>query len=157
MKIRLIQIGKTDDKSIQALVDLYHLRIKKYHPFESLIIPDIKNSKNLQAEQQKKLEAELILKQISTTDRVILLDENGLTPDSVGFAKFIEQQALQSVKTLVFIIGGPYGFDQSVYQRANERIALSKMTFPHQLVRVIFAEQLYRANTIIKKEPYHHV
>jgi len=157
MKIKLIQIGKTDSHEIQTISDQYHLRIKKYHPFEIITIPDVKNAKNLQIEQQKKLEAEQILKQIQATDWVVLLDENGLSPNSVGFAKYLEQHMLQSIKNLIFIIGGPYGFDASIYQRAQDKIALSSMTFSHQLVRVIFAEQLYRANSIIRKEPYHHV
>jgi len=156
MKIKLIQIGKTDAAYLIEGIEKYNSRIKRYHPYQALTIPDIKNSKNLSQAQQKSLEAIQILKNIQNTDIVVLLDEKGKEFNSVSFAKFIEDTMLQSVKQLVFVIGGPYGFDASVYQRANRKIALSKMTFSHQLVRLIFAEQLYRANSIIKGEPYHH-
>ena len=156
MKVKLIQIGKTDASYLIEGIEKYNQRIKRYHSYEVITIPDIKNSKNLSHEQQKKQEAILILKNIQNPDVVVLLDEKGKEYTSVTFAKFIEETMLQSVKQLVFVIGGPYGFDASVYSRANRKIALSKMTFSHQLVRVIFAEQLYRANSIIKREPYHH-
>ncbi len=156
MKVKLIQIGKTDASYLTEGIDKYNLRIKRYHPYDVLTIPDIKNSKNLSQEQQKKQEGILILKNIQNADVVVLLDEKGKEFSSVKFANFIKDIMLQSVKQLVFVIGGPYGFDQSVYQRANRKIALSQMTFSHQLVRLIFAEQLYRANSIIKGEPYHH-
>ena len=156
MKVKLIQIGKTDASYLTEGIDKYNLRIKRYHPYDVLTIPDIKNSKNLTQEQQKKQEGILILKNIQNTDVVVLLDEKGKEFSSVTFANFIKDIMLQSVKHLVFVIGGPYGFDQSVYQRANRKIALSQMTFSHQLIRLIFAEQLYRANSIIKGEPYHH-
>lgn len=156
MKVKLIQIGKTDASYLTEGIDKYNLRIKRYHPYDVLTIPDIKNSKNLSQEQQKKQEGVLILKNIQNADVVVLLDEKGKEFSSVKFANFIKDIMLQSVKQLVFVIGGPYGFDQSVYQRANRKIALSQMTFSHQLVRLIFAEQLYRANSIIKGEPYHH-
>jgi len=156
MKVKLIQIGKTDANYLIEGIDKYNQRIKRYHPYEVLTIPDIKNSKNLSHEQQKKQEAILILKYIQNTDVVVLLDEKGKEFSSVKFANFIKDIMLQSVKQLVFVIGGPYGFDKTVYDRANRKIALSQMTFSHQLVRLIFAEQLYRANSIIKGEPYHH-
>ena len=156
MKVKLIQIGKTDTSYLTEGIDRYNKRIIRYHPYEVLTIPDIKNVKNISHEQQKKLEADKILKAIENTDFVVLLDEKGKALSSVKFADFINNTMLQSIKRLVFVIGGPYGFDQSIYARANRKIALSLMTFSHQLVRLIFAEQLYRANSIIKREPYHH-
>lgn len=156
MKIKLIQIGKTDAAYINEGIDKYTQRIKHYHNYEILTIPDIKNNKKLSQEQQKKQEALLILKNLQNTDVVVLLDEKGKEFTSVKFASFIEDTMLQSVKQMVFIIGGPYGFDESIYKRANRKISLSQMTFSHQLIRLIFAEQLYRANSIIKGEPYHH-
>lgn len=156
MKVKLIQIGKTDASYLTEGIEKYNKRIKHYHPYEIITIPDIKNVKNISQEQQKKLEAEKILKAIENTDLVILLDEKGKELSSVKFANFINDTMLQSIKQLIFVIGGPYGFDSSVYNRANRKIALSQMTFSHQLVRLIFAEQLYRANSIIKREPYHH-
>jgi 23S rRNA (pseudouridine1915-N3)-methyltransferase len=156
LKVKLIQIGKTDTSYINEGVELYTKRILKYHPYEVFTIPDIKNSKKMTEEQQKKAEGELILKQIQSSDFLVLLDENGKTYNSLEMAKFLEGQMLQSIKQMIFVIGGPYGFDSAVYERANRKIALSKMTFSHQLVRIIFAEQLYRANSIIKGEPYHH-
>ncbi len=137
-------------------IERYVQRIKRYHPYEIFTIPDIKNSKNLSESEQKKQEGKLILKQVRPEDHLILLDEKGKEMNSLEFSKLIENSMLQSIKQLIFVIGGPYGFDQEVYQRANRKIALSKMTFSHQLVRIIFAEQLYRANSIIKGEPYHH-
>lgn len=156
MKVKLIQIGKTDHSYLNEGIENYTKRIKKYHPYEIVTIPDIKNSKNLSSEQQKKQEAILILKAVQNTDVLVLLDENGKEMNSSQFAGFLEESMLQSVKQLCFVIGGPYGFDDSVYERANRKLALSQMTFSHQLVRLIFAEQLYRANSIIKGEPYHH-
>lgn len=156
MKVKLIQIGKTDTQYLIEGIKKYNLRIKKYHPYEVLTIPHLKNSKNLSSDVQKKQEALLILKNIKNTDVVVLLDEKGKTFSSSGFSKFLNEFMLQSVKNLVFVIGGPYGFDKTVYERANRKIALSEMTFSHQMIRLIFTEQLYRANSIIKGEPYHH-
>ncbi|MBN2668928.1 MAG: 23S rRNA (pseudouridine(1915)-N(3))-methyltransferase RlmH [Bacteroidales bacterium] len=157
MKVKLIQIGKTDLSFIVDAIEYYHKKIVRYHPFEVLTIPDIKNRKSLNELQQKKAEADLILKHLQSSDYIVLLDENGHSMNSVQFSDFIQNSMIQSIKQLVFIIGGPYGFDEEIYRIASSKIALSKMTFSHQLVRVIFAEQLYRANTIIKGEPYHHV
>jgi 23S rRNA (pseudouridine1915-N3)-methyltransferase len=131
-------------------------RIPHYVSFEMKVIPDIKNAKNMSEEQQKDKEGELILQQILPSDELILLDENGLEASSVDFARFLEKKMLSGIKRLVFVIGGPYGFSGSVYSRAIGKISLSKMTFSHQMVRLIFAEQLYRAFTILKGEPYHH-
>jgi len=155
MKATLILIGKTDNKMYQAAIDDYVSRINHYIPFDIQVIADLKNSKNLSEEQQKQKEGELILKLLQTSDTVVLLDEHGKEFRSIEYASWIEKKQ-QTAKRLVFIIGGPYGFSKDVYARANEKISLSKMTFSHQMVRLIFAEQFYRACTIIKGEPYHH-
>jgi len=156
MKISLVVIGKTDEAYLQKGLEIFMKRIPHYVPFEMKVIPDIKNAKNLSEEQQKDKEGELILQQILSSDELILLDENGLEASSVDFARFLEKKMLSGIKRLVFVIGGPYGFSGSVYSRAIGKISLSKMTFSHQMVRLIFAEQLYRAFTILKGEPYHH-
>lgn len=156
MKISLLVIGKTDEAYLQKGLGIFLKRIPHYVPFEMKVIPDIKNAKNLSEEQQKDKEGELILQQILSSDELILLDENGLEASSVDFARFLEKKMLSGIKRLVFVIGGPYGFSGSVYSRAIGKISLSKMTFSHQMVRLIFAEQLYRAFTILKGEPYHH-
>ncbi|MCF0244963.1 MAG: 23S rRNA (pseudouridine(1915)-N(3))-methyltransferase RlmH [Bacteroidaceae bacterium] len=155
MKITLILIGKTDSKMYQAAIDDYVSRINHYLPFDIQVIPDVKNSKNLSEQQQKQKEGEAILRLLSPSDTVILLDERGKEFRSVEYAAWIEKKQ-QTAKRLTFVIGGPYGFAKEVYDRANEKISLSKMTFSHQMVRLIFTEQLYRACTIIKGEPYHH-
>ncbi len=156
MKIKLLAIGKTDEKYLQTGMDIFAKRIPHYVPFEFKIIPDLKNNRNLTEIQQKEKEGEMILRELTTSDELILLDENGLTNSSVAFARFLEKKMLAGTRQLVFVIGGPYGFSESVYQRANQRISLSPMTFSHQMVRLIFLEQLYRAFTILKGEPYHH-
>ena len=156
MKISLVVIGKTDEAYLQKGLEIFMKRIPHYVPFEMKVIPDIKNAKNLSEEQQKDKEGELILQQILSSDELILLDENGLEASSVDFARFLEKKMLSGIKRLVFVIGGPYGFSGNVYSRAIGKISLSKMTFSHQMVRLIFAEQLYRAFTILKGEPYHH-
>jgi len=156
MKITFLAVGKTEDAYLKEGVEKYAKRLKHYTKLLFIEIEELKNTKALSAEQQKTKEAELILKKISATDYVILLDENGVTLTSQQFAAFIDKKALNSVSNLVFIVGGPYGFDQTVYERANDKISLSAMTFSHQMVRLFFVEQLYRAFTIIKGEPYHH-
>lgn len=156
MKITLIAVGKTEDKYLIEGIDKYLNRLKHYINFNVLIIPDIKNTKNLTEAQQKTKEAEVIAKQINPTDVVILLDEKGKKHSSVSFANYLNKQMIGSVQHLVFIIGGPYGFDESIYKRSNTSISLSDMTFSHQMVRLFFVEQLYRAFTILKNEPYHH-
>jgi 23S rRNA (pseudouridine1915-N3)-methyltransferase len=156
MKITLMIVGKTEDTWLKEGIDKYLKRLKHYTRLDLLEITELKNTKALTPEQQKTKEAELILKKISPLDHVILLDENGTELSSTQFAAWINKKALGSVANLVFIVGGPYGFDPSVYQRANDKISLSRMTFSHQMVRLFFAEQLYRAFTIIKGEPYHH-
>ncbi|MBR7018205.1 MAG: 23S rRNA (pseudouridine(1915)-N(3))-methyltransferase RlmH [Prevotella sp.] len=155
MKTTLILVGKTTNKHITACINDYVERIGHYMPFELITIPELKNTKNLSEEQQKERDGELILKQVQSQDILVLLDEHGQEFRSIEFASWIQKKQ-QTVRRLVFVIGGPYGFSSAVYQRGNEKISLSKMTFSHQMVRMIFAEQLYRACTIIKGEPYHH-
>ncbi|MGL5683875.1 MAG: 23S rRNA (pseudouridine(1915)-N(3))-methyltransferase RlmH [Marinifilaceae bacterium] len=156
MKVCLLVIGKTDASFVKAGIEEYEKRLKRYISYEMKIIPDIKNSKNMTEEVQKNKEGELILEQFSTSDFVVLLDERGKEYSSVAFSQFMAQKMLSGTKRLVFVIGGPYGFADAVYQRANDKLSLSKMTFSHQMVRMIFTEQLYRAMTIMKGEPYHH-
>lgn len=155
MKTELILVGKTNDKHFQTGIDDYCQRIGHYMPFSITVIPELKNTKSLSFQQQKEREGELILAKLQSSDHVVLLDEHGNDFRSVEFARWIEQKNA-SVRRLVFVIGGPYGFSEAVYSRANEKISLSKMTFSHQMVRLVFVEQIYRACTIIKGEPYHH-
>lgn len=156
MKIILLAIGKTDSDYFIKGINEYTKRLEHYIPFEIQIIPDIKNSKNLAIEQQKEKEGELILKNVQNGDYIVLLDDKGKEYTSIQFASYIEKKAHTVPKRLVFIIGGPYGFSESVYDKANEKLTLSRMTFSHQMVRLIFVEQLYRAMTILNNEPYHH-
>ena len=155
MKTVLILVGKTTDKHFQAGIDDYVERIGHYMPFETVVIPELKNTKKLSEDQQKTAEGELILKQMQPSDTVVLLDEHGRELRSVEFARWLEQKRT-TARRLVFVVGGPYGFSQAVYGRANEQLSLSKMTFSHQMIRLVFTEQVYRACTIIKGEPYHH-
>ena len=156
MKIQLLTVGKTQQDFVQKGVDEFAGRIKHYLPFESEVIPDLKNTRNLSQEQIKEKEGELILKHIRSEDYIVLLDEKGKEFTSLLFAQYIEKKMHSVSKRLVFIIGGAYGFSPAVYQAAHEKIALSKMTFSHQIIRVIFIEQLYRALSILNNEPYHH-
>lgn len=156
MKITLYVIGKTDSAHVEALSQLYTQRLKHYINFTLEVIPDIKNVKNLSESQQKTTEAEALLKKIHTSDFVCILDEKGKTFTSEGFAEFLQKKMNSGLKNLVFVIGGPYGFSDAIYQRANSKISLSSMTFSHQMVRPFFMEQLYRGYTILKNEPYHH-
>lgn len=156
MNIKLIAIGKTDNKQLQSLMDDYQKRLSFYVKFDMEIIADIKNVKNLSELQQKEKEGELILSKISPTDQLILLDENGKNFSSMEFSTELQKKMNSGVKTLVYVIGGPYGFSETVYQKAQGKISLSKMTFSHQMVRLFFIEQLYRGFTILKNEPYHH-
>jgi 23S rRNA (pseudouridine1915-N3)-methyltransferase len=155
MKTVLILVGKTVNKHFVAGIDDYAERITHYMPFEIITIPELRNTKNLSEDQQKTAEGDLILRQIQPSDTVVLLDEHGKEFRSVDYARWLSQKQ-QTARRLVFVIGGPYGFSEAVYARANEKLSLSKMTFSHQMVRLIFTEQLYRACTIIKGEPYHH-
>ncbi len=156
MKILLLSIGKTDDDYLITGIKKYVGRIGHYASFEMKEIPDIRNRKTLNEDQQKKAESFLLLQQLQPADHVVLLDENGKQFTSVGFSESLEKQMATGAKRIVFIIGGPYGFAQEVYDRANAMMSLSPMTFSHQMVRLIFVEQLYRAFTILKGEPYHH-
>ena len=155
MKTVLILVGKTNGKLFAAGIDDYVGRINHYMPMSVVTIPELKSTKNLSQEQQKEMEGRLIMDQLQSSDTVVLLDEHGKEPRSVELARWLEHKR-QTARRLVFVIGGPYGFSQQVYSRANERLSLSRMTFSHQMVRLIFAEQLYRACTIIQGEPYHH-
>jgi 23S rRNA (pseudouridine1915-N3)-methyltransferase len=156
MQIKLIAIGKTDQKELQDLVQEYIKRLSFYVKFELEVIPDLKNAKSLSEMQQKEKEGELILSKISSTDHLILLDENGKSFSSVGFSEFLQKKMNAGIKTLVFVIGGPYGFSETIYAKAQGKISLSAMTFSHQMVRLFFIEQVYRGFTILKNEPYHH-
>ena len=156
MNIKLLAIGKTDQKNLELLMAEYQKRLSFYIKFEMESIPDIKNVKNLSEWQQKEKEGELILAKITATDHVILLDENGKSFASIEFAQELQKKMNAGIKTLVFVIGGPYGFSEALYAKANGKISLSKMTFSHQMVRLFFIEQLYRGFTILKNEPYHH-
>ena len=155
MKTILLMVGKTVSPNFVMSINDYLERIKHYMPFEIITIPEIKNTKNLSEDQQKEREGDLILKNIQQSDTVVLLDEHGKEMRSIEFAKWTEAKRNEA-KRLIFVIGGPYGFSKDVYSRANEKISLSKMTFSHQMVRLIFIEQIYRVCTIIKGEPYHH-
>lgn len=155
MTISLLCIGKTDSKEISNLLENYEKRLRHYIRFERVELPDVKR-KNLSPAQQKSAEAELLLKKLSPSDQVILLDEKGKEYRSVEWSAQLEAKMVQGTRRLVFLVGGPYGFDEQIYQRANSKMSLSRMTFSHQMVRLFFVEQLYRAFTIIRKEPYHH-
>ncbi|QEK50374.1 23S rRNA (pseudouridine(1915)-N(3))-methyltransferase RlmH [Pedobacter aquae] len=156
MKITLLTVGKTEDKYILEGIEKYLKRLKHYIKFEIIEIPELKKTKSLSEDQQKNKEAEIIFKQLNHTDHVVLLDERGKELSSMHFADFMNKKMIGSVQQLVFIVGGPYGFDASLHQRAQDKLSLSKMTFSHQMVRLFFVEQVYRAFTILKGEPYHH-
>ena len=156
MDIKLIAIGKTDKTELDQLIKSYQNRLMHYVRFSFEIIPDLKNSKNLSEKLQKEEEGKIIISRISNSDRLILLDENGQEMNSVGFSNFLQKQMNSGLKRLVLVIGGPYGFSEAVYKKASSKLALSKMTFSHQMVRLFIIEQLYRSFTILKNEPYHH-
>jgi 23S rRNA (pseudouridine1915-N3)-methyltransferase len=156
MKIKLLAVGKTDDKNLNQLIDLYQNRLKHYVKFEMDIIPDIKNVKNLSEAQQKEKEGDLILSKLQNTDQLILLDDKGKQYTSIEFSNFLQKKMNSGIKQLVLVIGGPYGFSDAVYKKANGKISLSKMTFSHQMIRLFIVEQIYRGFTILRNEPYHH-
>lgn len=156
MKIHLLVVGRTVDKHLEVLIADYVARIKHYLPFEMEVIPELRNAKSLSFEQQKDREGELILKSLKEGDRVVLLDEGGKEFRSVDFARHLEKCHASVARRMVFVIGGPYGFSASVYAAAHEKLSLSRMTFSHRMVRLFIVEQLYRAMTILKGEPYHH-
>ncbi len=157
MHVKLIVVGKTNAPYLQAGIQDYEKRLTHYLPFEMCVIPDVKHAKSLSQEQLKQKEGELILKQLGKSDTLWLLDEHGQTFNSLAFSAHLQKHILTGRKRLFFAIGGAYGFSPEVYRRANGKIGLSKMTFSHQMVRLVFVEQLYRAMTILKGEPYHHV
>ncbi|PWH81376.1 23S rRNA (pseudouridine(1915)-N(3))-methyltransferase RlmH [Brumimicrobium oceani] len=156
MKIKLIYVGKTGKKFLEDGEKEYTKRLKRYLPFEVIELADIKNAKKRSEDEIKNLEAEAILKNIKSNDVLILLDEKGKEMGSVKFSNYLQKQFNAGSQGIVFVIGGPYGFSDSVYQRANDKLSLSKLTFSHQMIRMFFIEQLYRALTILKGEPYHH-
>ena len=156
MNIKLIAVGKTDNPALQQLISTYEKRLSYYINFDLQLLPDIKNSKSLSEEQQKIKEGELILSYVEPSHHLILLDERGKEYTSIAFADELQKKMNTGIKQLTFVIGGPYGFSQEVYQRANSKLSLSKLTFSHQMIRLFFVEQLYRAFTILRNEPYHH-
>lgn len=156
MKITLLVVGKTNDAHFIASIEEYAKRIRHYLSFDIEVIPELKNTKSLSEEQQKEKEADLLLKAFQSGDHIVLLDEHGKEHRSIEFAAWMEKKMAAGLKRLVFVVGGPYGFSQRIYQTAQEKISLSKMTFSHQMIRLIFAEQIYRAMTILNHEPYHH-
>jgi 23S rRNA (pseudouridine1915-N3)-methyltransferase len=155
MKITLLVVGKTTNNALETLIADYQKRLTHYAPFELRVLPELKNAKSLSFEQQKQSEGEMILKSVTASSWVVLLDEHGKEYRSVEFAEWL-QKSMSAGRDIVFVVGGPYGFSPDVYARANAQIALSKMTFSHQMVRLVFVEQIYRAMTILKGEPYHH-
>lgn len=156
MKIVFVQTGKTKGKEIQKLEEEYYKRLKRYVSFEKVVVPDLKNTKALREDEVKKQEAALIQKEFQPGDHIVLLDDKGKQYTSIKFANHIQQIMNRGVRRIVFVIGGPYGFDQSIYDVAQEKLSLSLMTFSHQIIRPIFAEQLYRAYSILNNDPYHH-
>ena len=156
MNIDLLVVGKTDSAEIQSLVATYLKRLNFYTRVTLVTLPDQKNTRNISAESQKRQEGELLMRQFADGEYVVLLDEKGAEMRSVEFSMWLQKRMNSGVRRLCFVIGGPYGFSKTVYDRADESISLSRMTFSHQIIRAIFAEQLYRAFTIIRNEPYHH-
>jgi 23S rRNA (pseudouridine1915-N3)-methyltransferase len=156
MKVLLLMIGKTTNAELRKMIQDYQQRLIHYLPYDTVAVPELRNIKNVSLSEQKEREADLLLKQLESSDEVILLDEKGISFSSSGFSEFIEKKMLSSVKRIVFVIGGPFGFSPRLYQRANMLVSLSEMTFSHQMIRLLFTEQLYRAMTIIKGENYHH-
>ena len=156
MNIDLLVVGKTDSAEIQSLVATYLKRLNFYTRVTLVTLPDLKNTRNISAESQKRQEGELLMRQFADGDYVVLLDEKGAEMRSVEFSMWLQKRMNSGVRRLCFVIGGPYGFSKTVYDRADESISLSRMTFSHQIIRAIFAEQLYRAFTIIRNAPYHH-
>ncbi len=156
MKITLLAIGKTNAKYLQEGIEQYTKRLSHYIPFELKILPDVKTTKALTTDKQKEMEGEMFMSAIQQGDWVTLLDERGKEFSSRDFASYIDKKMITIPKNLIFVIGGPYGFSKAMYDRANEKLSLSKMTFSHEMIRLFFVEQIYRAMTILKGEPYHH-
>lgn len=156
MKISLLVVGKTVEPYFVQGIEEYSKRLAHYVPFETIVIPELRNTKSLSTDQQKEREADLILKALQPGDYIVLLDEHGKEFTSMLFAAYLEKKMANVARRLVFVVGGPYGFSDRIYQTAHEKISLSKMTYSHQMIRLIFTEQLYRAMTILNNEPYHH-
>ena len=156
MKIKLLAIGKTDDKNLHQFIEVYQKRLQHYIKFELEVIPDIKNAKNLSEIQQKEKEGELILGKLQNTDQLVLLDDKGKQFTSIEFSQYLQKKMNAGIKQLVLVIGGPYGFSETVYKKSTGKISLSKMTFSHQMIRLFIVEQLYRGFSILRNEPYHH-
>ncbi|NCF31726.1 MAG: 23S rRNA (pseudouridine(1915)-N(3))-methyltransferase RlmH [Bacteroidetes bacterium] len=156
MHTLLVLVGKTNDSRMISLMEDYTKRINRYHRLDIQVVPELKNKGKMSEKIQKQKEGALILEKLKAGDWVILLDEKGKTIDSIGFSQYINTRRSGSHKRMVFIVGGPYGFSEEMYARGQEKIALSSMTFSHQMIRVFFLEQLYRANTLLNNEPYHH-
>ena len=156
VRITFLLIGATDRKYLTEGIEDYRKRLIHYLPFEIRVIADVKNSRNLTEDQQKEREGKAILDLVSSGEELVLLDVEGTELSSTGLANWIEKRMLSGTRQLIFVVGGPYGFSEAVYRRADTKMSLSRLTFPHQLVRLLFIEQLYRAMTIIKGEPYHH-
>ncbi len=156
MRITLLLIGATDKNYLNEGISDYQKRLIHYLPFDIRVIADVKNSRNLTADQQKEREGKALLDMVSPGDELVLLDVDGTELSSPGFAGWIEKRMIAGTRQVIFVVGGPYGFSEAVYKRADSKMSLSRLTFPHQLVRLLFVEQLYRAMTIIRGEPYHH-
>jgi 23S rRNA (pseudouridine1915-N3)-methyltransferase len=156
MNIKLVVVGKTEEKYLKEGIDIFEKRLKFYIPYEMIIIPSLKDTKNLSPQMVKEREGELIIKQVSKADKVILFDEMGEEFRSIEYANFLQKNMNAGIKTMCFVVGGAFGFSDEVYKIANLKIAMSKMTFSHQMIRLMIVEQLYRAFTILKNEPYHN-
>lgn len=156
MNIKLIVVAKTDEKYLQEGIDIYVKRLKHYVNFELIVIPALKDQKNASAEEVKEREAAMILKHLEKVDATVLLDEHGKEHTSVGFSKYLQKHMNSGLRTLAFVVGGAFGFSPKVYDKANDKLSLSQMTFSHQMIRLFFVEQLYRAFTILNHEPYHN-
>ena len=156
MNIELVVVGKTDSKEVEALVEMYAKRVNRYCKFSITTLADVRNTRNMAPSRQIQLEGEAILRMVGDGDCLTLMDEKGAQYTSIEYSQWLQKRMLSGVKRLLIVIGGPYGFSADVYARADQKISLSKMTFSHQIVRAIFAEQLYRAFTILHNEPYHH-
>lgn len=156
MKLKIIFVGKTEADYLNTACNIFENRVKNYLPLETIVIPALKNTKSLNTEQQKEKEGKLIISKLDSSDFVVLLDENGKEYTSMQWANYFQSKMNSGIKTLCLIVGGPYGFSKEVYEKYNQKIALSKMTFSHQMIRLLLLEQCYRAMSILKNEPYHH-
>ncbi|MBR5784990.1 MAG: 23S rRNA (pseudouridine(1915)-N(3))-methyltransferase RlmH [Bacteroidales bacterium] len=156
MNIKLVAVAKTDEKYLQEGIDIYIKRLKHYVNFELVVIPALKDTKNASADEVKEREATLLLKHLEKSDVIVLLDEHGKEHTSVGFSKYLQKQMNSGIRNLTFVVGGAFGFSPKVYAKATDKLSLSQMTFSHQMIRLFFVEQLYRAFTILNHEPYHN-